>query len=275
MATASRAWSIPLPNGSRISVIMSLPFALVHIASLLIFFIPFHWYYLVTCLALLGVRMFFVTAGYHRYFSHRAFKTSRVFQFIIAFMAMSSAQKGVLWWAAHHRHHHRHSDQELDLHSPTLFGFFWSHVGWIMSDKYNDTRLNYIGDFAKFPELRWLNKYHMVPPVTLGAVIWLIGGWHLFVWAFCLGTVLLWHDTFTINSLSHLCERVDTRTAHPGRRLAQQPSSLYGLSSPGIFLVGGGHHLLHAESALVVWHRVGFAQSPSAFAERTKTRRVN
>src|SRR3981189_402556 len=108
MATASRRWSIPLPNGSRISVIMSLPFALVHIASLLIFFIPFHWYYLVTCLALLGVRMFFVTAGYHRYFSHRAFKTSRVFQFIIAFMAMSSSQKFVLWGAAHRRLHHSH-----------------------------------------------------------------------------------------------------------------------------------------------------------------------
>jgi stearoyl-CoA desaturase (delta-9 desaturase) len=162
MASASRYLSIPLPNGSRISLILSLPFGIIHLASLLIFFTPFHWYYLVTCLALLVVRMFFVTAGYHRYFSHRSFKTSRVFQFVIAFMAMTSSQKGVLWWAAHHRHHHRHSDQELDLHSPTLFGFFWSHVGWIISDKYNDTRLEYIGDFAKFPELRWLNKYHLV-----------------------------------------------------------------------------------------------------------------
>src|SRR5216684_1484492 len=162
MASPSRYLSIPLPNGSRISLLLSLPFALVHIASLLIFFFPFHWYYLVTCLVLLVVRMFFVTAGYHRYFSHRSFKTSRVFQFVIAFMATSSSQKGVLWWAAHHRHHHRHSDQELDLHSPTLFGFFWSHVGW------------------------------------------LIGGWPLFIWGFCLSTVLLWHDTFTINSLSHL-----------------------------------------------------------------------
>ena len=117
-------------------------------------------------LALLFVRMFFVTAGYHRYFSHRSFKTSRVFQFVIAFMAMTSSQKGVLWWAAHHRHHHRHSDQELDLHSPTLFGFFWSHVGWIISDKYNDTRTEYIADFAKYPELRWLNKYHLIPPVA-------------------------------------------------------------------------------------------------------------
>src|SRR6516162_2315873 len=167
MASIPRYLTVPLPNGSRISILHSLPFILVHLAVLLIFFMPFHWYYLVTCLALLVVRMFFVTAGYHRYFSHRSFKTSRAFQFIIAFMAMSSSQKGVLWWAAHHRHHHRFSDQELDLHSPTLFGFFWSHIGWILSDKYNDTRMNYIGDFAKFPELRW-------------------------------------HDTFTINSLSHL-----------------------------------------------------------------------
>jgi len=161
MASVSRYLSVPLPNGSRISLLLSLPFALVHIASLLIFFMPFHWYYLVACLGLLVVRMFFVTAGYHRYFSHRSFKTSRVFQFVIAFMAMTSSQKGVLWWAAHHRHHHRHSDQELDLHSPTLFGFFWSHVGWIVSDKYNETRVEYIADFAKFPELRWLNKYHL------------------------------------------------------------------------------------------------------------------
>ena len=201
---ASRSLSIPLPNGSRISVLLSLPFALVHLASLLIFFFPFHWYYPVTCLALLVGRMFWVTAGYHRYFSHRSFKTSRFFQFVIAFMAMTSAQKGVLWWAAHHRHHHRYSDQEDDLHSPTLFGFFWSHLGWIISDKYNDTRLNYIADFAKYPELRWLNKYHMIPPAVLAVVIWLIGGWSLFIWGFCLSTVLLWHDTFTINSLSHL-----------------------------------------------------------------------
>ena len=89
------------------------------------------------------------------------------------------------------------------MHSPTLFGFFWSHVGWIISDKYNDTRTEYIADFAKFPELRWLNKYHLVPPVALAVVLWLIGGWPLFIWGFCLSTVLLWHDTFTINSLSH------------------------------------------------------------------------
>src|SRR5215475_13591616 len=173
---AIRALSIPLPNGSRISILMSLPFALVHLASIGIFFVPFRWSYLITCIALVAVRMFWVTAGYHRYFSHRSFKTSRAFQFVIAFMAMTSSQKGVLWWAAHHRHHHRFSDQEDDLHSPTLFGFFWSHVGWIVSNKYEDTRFYYIGDFAKFPELRWLNKYHLVPPAILAVTLFLIGG---------------------------------------------------------------------------------------------------
>ena len=201
---ASRTLFIPLPNGSRISMLHTLPFALIHLAVLGVFFVKFHWSYLIACLALYYGRMFFVTAGYHRYFSHRSFKTSRVFQFVIAWLAMSSSQKGVLWWAAHHRHHHRYSDTEDDLHSPTLFGFFWSHVGWFISDKYNDTRLEYIGDFAKYPELRWLNKYHLVPPVVLAVVLYLIGGWGLFLWGFCLSTVMLWHGTFTINSLSHL-----------------------------------------------------------------------
>ncbi len=204
MASLAQSLSIPLPNGARLQILSSVPFVLFHVAALSVFWVKFHWWYPLACLLLYGVRMFFVTAGYHRYFSHRSFKTSRWFQFVIAFMAMSSSQKGVLWWAAHHRHHHRYSDEDEDVHSPTLFGFFWAHIGWILSDKYNDTRLHYIGDFAKFPELRWLDKYYLVAPTVLGVVLWLIGGWGLFAWGFCLSTVMLWHGTFTINSLSHL-----------------------------------------------------------------------
>ncbi len=132
-----------------------LPFALFHLAALSVFFVQFKWSYVLACFLCYEIRMFFVTAGYHRYFSHRSFKTSRWFQFVIAFLAMSSSQKGVLWWAAHHRHHHRYSDQEEDLHSPTLFGFWWSHVGWIMSDQYNETRF----------ELHW--RFREIPGVTL------------------------------------------------------------------------------------------------------------
>src|SRR5713226_7680913 len=157
---------------------------------------------------------------YHRYFSHRAFKTSRAFQFIIAVMATTSTQKGVLWWAANHRHHHRYSDTEADLHSPTLFGFWWSHVGWILSDRYNQTKSDLIQDFYKYPELRWLNKYHLVPPIALAVILFLAGGWGMLVWGFFVSTVMLWHASFTINSLSHLFgsrryETTDTSKNNP------------------------------------------------------------
>ncbi len=195
---------IVLRNGARISLVRSLPFILVHVACLAAFFIGFRWSWLIVCLALFHVRMFFVTAGYHRYFSHRSFKTSRVFQFIMAVLATTSTQKGVLWWAANHRHHHRYSDTQDDLHSPSLFGFWWSHVGWILSDRYNATQVDLIRDFYKYPELRWLNRYHMVPPVILAVALFLIGGWGMLVWGFFISTVILWHSSFTINSLSHL-----------------------------------------------------------------------
>jgi stearoyl-CoA desaturase (delta-9 desaturase) len=195
---------IKLRGGDRIPVAKTIPMIAVHVACLTAFFLPFSWWYVAVFLGLYYVRMFFVTAGYHRYFSHRSFKTSRAFQFIIALMATSSTQKGVLWWAAHHRHHHKYSDTEEDLHSPTLRGFVWSHIGWILSDRYDRTRTELIPDFDKFPELRWLNKYHLVPPVALGVLMFLIGSWPLLVWGYCMSTVLLWHSSFTINSLSHI-----------------------------------------------------------------------
>src|SRR5258708_38849872 len=144
MASVSRAFSIPLPNGSRISVPLALPFVAIHLLSLGVFFVKFRWTYVITCLALVAGRMFFVTAGYHRYFSHRSYKTSRGFQFFIAFIAVTGSQKGVLWRAADHRHHHRDADQDLDPHSPTLFGFCWSHIGWINSGAYNATGVAYM-----------------------------------------------------------------------------------------------------------------------------------
>src|SRR5271169_6492306 len=98
MATAAKALSIPLPNGAHLQIISTLPFVVFHLAALSIFFVHFKWYYVLACFLLYEVRMFFVTAGYHRYFSHRSFKTSRWFQFVIAWMAMSSTQKGGLWW---------------------------------------------------------------------------------------------------------------------------------------------------------------------------------
>jgi len=201
-----------------INWVTSAPFFAVHVFALVApFFVPFHWSYVVWALALYYARMWAVTAGYHRYFAHRAYKTSRVFQFILAFLAQTSAQKGVLWWAANHRHHHRESDQPADLHSPLQDGFWWSHVGWILSDDHVETREEAIRDFARFPELRFLNRFYLLPPVLLALALLLIGGFPLLVWGFFVSTVLLWHGTFTINSLSHVFGSRRYRTTDTSR----------------------------------------------------------
>jgi stearoyl-CoA desaturase (Delta-9 desaturase) len=188
----------------RFDRVTSLPFIAIHVLALGAFFVKFHWYYPVVAVGLYYVRMFGITAGYHRYFAHRGYKTSRWFQFVLAWLGASSAQKGVLWWAAHHRDHHKYSDQPEDIHSPVQRGFWWSHVGWILCARFNETKQDRIRDFGKYPELQWINKYHLVPPALLAAVLGLIGGVPMMVWGFCVSTVVLWHGTFTINSLSHV-----------------------------------------------------------------------
>jgi stearoyl-CoA desaturase (Delta-9 desaturase) len=158
----------------------------------------------ICCVALYFIRMFAVTGVYHRYFSHRTYKTSRVFQFVLAFLAQTSAQRGALWWAAHHRHHHRYSDQAEDLHSVSQDGFWYSHVLWIFDNGTQTTDYNRIRDFARFPELRFLNKFYLLPPIMLGTAVFLTLGASGLFFGFFFSTVLLWHGTFTINSLSHV-----------------------------------------------------------------------
>jgi stearoyl-CoA desaturase (delta-9 desaturase) len=125
----------------------------------------------------------------------------------MAWLGSTSLQKGVLWWAANHRYHHRHSDQPTDIHSPKQSGFWWAHVGWILSDAHNDTRWEQIQDLSKYPELRWLNRWWIVPVVSYAGPLLLIGGLSAFVWGFLVSSVFLWHGTFTINSLSHVFGR--------------------------------------------------------------------
>lgn len=199
------------PRDERPLVFKSIPFVLVHVAPIGLWWTGFHWRDAVLCVALYYARMFFITAGFHRYFAHRAYKMDRVMQFVMAWGGSTACQKGVLWWAAHHRTHHRYSDTAKDIHSPKR-GFWWSHVGWILCPKYQATDWSLIRDFSKYPELVWLNRYHLVPGITLGAACYLFGGWSA-LWAFFLSTTLLYHGTFSINSLMHLWGRRRYATA--------------------------------------------------------------
>jgi stearoyl-CoA desaturase (Delta-9 desaturase) len=150
------------------------------------------------------LRIFAIGAGYHRYFSHRAYETSRVFQFILAALAQSTSQKSVLWWAANHRDHHLHSDTELDVHSPRQMGFLYSHVGWIFSRGQETMNVNRIADFAKYPELMWLHRYEQFPAFVLAVLCLAVAGWPGLIVGFFWSTVAVYHGTFSINSLAHL-----------------------------------------------------------------------
>ncbi len=182
----------------------SVPFLGFHLLVGLVFVTGVRWEWVLLALASYALRMFAVTAGHHRYFSHRSFKTSRLVQFLLAWLAQMSVQKGVLWWAAHHRQHHKHSDTEADLHSPMQRGFWWSHIGWILAKRFEKTDYDTIKDFSRYPELVWLNEHHLVPAVSGLVIAWFVGGLPAVVWVGIVPTVLLWHATFTINSLSHL-----------------------------------------------------------------------
>lgn len=194
----------------------STAFVMVHLACLAVFAVGFSWTAFGTLLVTYFARMFGITGAFHRYFSHRTYKTSRFFQFCLAWLGTSSAQQGPLWWAAHHRHHHRHSDTEHDIHSPIVRGFFWSHVGWVVCKKYEKTEMKAIPDFAKYPELRFLDAHHWIPPVLLAVGVFGLGmfleqfpalgtnRWQMLVWGFFVSTTILYHATFCINSLAHV-----------------------------------------------------------------------
>jgi stearoyl-CoA desaturase (delta-9 desaturase) len=185
----------------------AIAFLLVHLACFAAFLTGVTGGALLLCAAPYLLRMFAITAGYHRYFSHRAFHTSRAFQFVLALLAQASAQKGPLWWAAHHRRHHRYSDTELDVHSPAQRGFIYAHVGWIFVPRNNPTDHVAVQDLGRFKELLWLDRNPYLPAALLAAMTWLFAGWLGLVVGFGWSTVAVWHATFSINSCAHVFGR--------------------------------------------------------------------
>ncbi len=192
------------PSPLKLTLIM---FWAVHVAALAgVLYLGFSWKWAALAVGIYYVRMIVVTGAYHRYFSHRSFKTSRWFQFLMALGAQTAAQRGVLWWASQHRFHHKHSDTPQDVHSPRLKGLWHSHVGWVVGTDQDETDLSLVGDLARYPELRFMDRtgINVLPTAVLALAFLLLGGLPGLVWGYFVSTVLLWHGSFTINSLSHL-----------------------------------------------------------------------
>jgi stearoyl-CoA desaturase (delta-9 desaturase) len=204
-------------SGTDVVYPAAIPFVLIHLACVGAIWSGITWEALTICVALYWLRIFAIGAGYHRYFSHRAYSTSRIFQFLLAVAAQTTAQKSVLWWAAMHRHHHFHSDTEEDTHSPRHQGFIYSHVGWIFARRNDIADLGRVADLARFPELRFLHKFELLPAIALAALCFVVAGWSGLVVGFVWSTVLVYHATFCINSLAHVSGRARYVTGDDSR----------------------------------------------------------
>ncbi len=249
----------------KVAVSRTIPFIILHLGCLLVFVVSFSWFAVGVAVFLYLVRMFAITAFYHRYFSHRTFRTSRFMQFVFAVWGNTSMQRGPLWWASVHRHHHQHSDEEADVHSPVHHGFFWSHIGWITSQRNFPTDYSKVRDLAKFPELVFLNRYDLlVPFAVFGAALphRLAAGevralasappaGSSFVWGFFVSTVALLHGTFFINSLAHVFGRKRFETGDDSRN-----SLLLALLTLGEGWHNNHHRYMHAARQGFYWWEI-------------------
>ncbi|MBX3274146.1 MAG: acyl-CoA desaturase [Sandaracinaceae bacterium] len=200
---AAKVSAAPPTRRHRYERLGWIPFVACHFVWLGVFWSGIDWTSVVVFALLYWGRMFAVTAGYHRYFAHRSFQTSRVFQALLAFGATLSIERGPLWWAAHHRAHHLRSDTEADVHSPRQHGFLHAHVGWFFSGN-AETDLRRVRDLAKYPELRWMDRHPFVAPTVVSLLILAAFGWPSFFFGWSLSSILVWHGTFTVNSLAHV-----------------------------------------------------------------------
>ena len=216
------------PDG--VNLVRCLPFVLLHLGCFGIVWVGASWFAASVAAALYFVRMFAVTGFYHRYFSHKSYRTSRLGQFLLALFGATCVQRGALWWAYHHRHHHQHSDEPEDAHSPHVHGFWWSHIGWITSRRNFPTDYSQIRDLAKYPELVFLNRFDILVPLLFATGLFLLGrqlentaptlhtsGAQLLVWGFFVSTTVLFHGTSSINSLAHLMGNRRFATADDSR----------------------------------------------------------
>ncbi|MDJ0868603.1 MAG: acyl-CoA desaturase, partial [Myxococcota bacterium] len=175
----------------------------IHASCLAVFWVGVDATALLLFAATFWGRMFGITGGYHRYFAHRSYRTSRAFQLALAVLGATAIQKGPLWWAGIHRRHHRYADGPGDTHSPRD-GLWYAHQDWVFDPRWNPTPVELVRDLERYPELRWLNRWHFVPPATLALLCWAIGGGTGLLWGFAISTTLLWHATYCVNSFAHI-----------------------------------------------------------------------
>jgi len=245
-----------------------LPLVSAHAGCLLVLWTGASATALVACALLFTVRAFGLTAGFHRYFAHRAFRTGRGLQLVLALLGTSAAQLGPLWWAGHHRRHHQHADTELDPHNAGR-GLWWSHVGWLLCRRYLAVDWEAVRDWQRFPELRALERVQYLVPFGLAAGVYGLGaalervapglgtsGLQMLAWGFFVSTVLLYHAVFAVNSLAH----------RQGTRRFATPDASTNHRLLGWVLLGDGWHNNHHRHPGSARHGLGPGEPDATYA---------
>ena len=239
------------PNPRSVEIFSLALLAGMHLACGLVLAVPFAWSLLMLAAGSYALRMFGITAGFHRYFSHRTFKTSRAFQFLLALIGTAAMQNGPLWWASWHRHHHKHADTERDAHSPRRSGFWHAHLGWILDGSHDQPDLANVRDLSRFPELRFLERHKWLPLVAYAVACFAVAGWAGVVWGFVVSTVLVFHATCLINSLAHVWGRRRYATADDSRN-----NTILALLTMGEGWHNNHHHDMSCARQGVAWWEV-------------------
>ncbi|MGE0712395.1 MAG: acyl-CoA desaturase [Planctomycetota bacterium] len=266
----------PLLAGARYHRSKVLSYLLIHLLCLSALWVPFSWDCLAVCAGAYAFRILGITAGFHRYFAHRSYSTSRAFQLLLALWANTAFMRGPITWARAHRHHHRASDGREDFHSPRQLGLWFAHTGWFLTREYDEANTLPVRDLTRFPELVWLDRFYWVPTAALLLALWLWGGAPYLVWGGLIGGVLAWHGTFTINSLAHRIGRQRYATGDESRN-----SLLLAVLTMGEGWHNNHHHDMHAARQghrrwewdptwylIWVWARLGLVWDVVAVGER-------
>ncbi|MEX2113323.1 MAG: fatty acid desaturase [Pirellulales bacterium] len=221
----------------------------------------FSWSAVATCL--LGVSCYGTLGldlGYHRLLAHRSLCVPRWLERLLALVGVCCFQDGPAGWVAAHRLHHQHSDHAGDPHTPRG-GFWWSHVGWLLASNPQLRALDALAHYA--PDVvaeRFYRRLQSAPRLLAiyiaHAALYVVAGWlwgglsgalGLVVWGVFLRTVLVWHISWSINSLTHVWGYQTYGTGDDSRN-----NPLVALLSSG----EGWHNNHHAEPASASnWHR--------------------
>lgn len=210
-------------ESGRVNWVPLIAIVLIHLAALLAF-LPmfFTWKALITTIVIQVFTTLGITVGFHRFLTHRSFRSPKWMEYFLSWLGSLSWQGGPIKWVATHRLHHQYSDEDEDPHTP-LHGFFWSHALWCFKfdphfDPYKKYS-QYAQDLARDRGHVFIEKTTGLWQFVLAGALYAWGGWPCVVWGVFLRLVYSYHITWFVNSASHIWGYRNYETTDGSRNL--------------------------------------------------------